>query len=128
MDNRDAAVIIDALCRGVDPTTGEVIEDGILREPDIIRALFLALRSLEAEPSARQRADGPARAGQPWNSEEDRRLIEEFKAGKGSAELARQHSRTRGAVISRLARLGLVEAAGGGLGKSKLEPWGSDRE
>lgn len=123
MHNQEAARIIDALCRGVDPTSGEAIEEGILREPDIIRALYLALRSLEAVPTGSLKTEGPARAGQPWDRDEDRRLADEFKAGKTPSDLAKQHQRTRGAVDSRLTRLGLVEPsrADGPL-KTKLEP------
>lgn len=44
----EAKSIIDALARGIDPATGEVItSDSIFNQPEVIRALFVASKALE---------------------------------------------------------------------------------
>lgn len=57
----------------------------------------------EARRAARPR---PARAGQPWNEDEDRRLAEAFDGGASLAELAESMSRTRASIRARLILLG----------------------
>ena len=55
---------------------------------------------------ARNRPDG---AGAAWSAEEDERLKQEFQEGMTMAEMARQHSRTRGGIKARLKKHGLIE-------------------
>ena len=55
---------------------------------------------------ARNRPDG---AGAAWSEEEDERLKQEFQEGMTMAEMARQHSRTRGGIEARLKKHGLIE-------------------
>jgi DNA helicase-2/ATP-dependent DNA helicase PcrA len=50
----------------------------------------------------------PARHGSAWSAGEDRRLRARFLAGEAIAELARAHQRKKGAISSRLAKLGLL--------------------
>ena len=47
-----------------------------------------------------------ANAGAPWSKEEDDELIREFDAKISIAELVKKHGRTKGAINSRLVRLG----------------------
>jgi hypothetical protein len=49
------------------------------------------------------------RAWAPWNDAEDQALIDAFERGEQSAVLAERHERKRGAIRSRLRKLGLVE-------------------
>ena len=57
-------------------------------------------------PSAR---DGvPARHGTAWSAGEDNRLRALFLAGEPISELAKAHQRKRGAISSRLVKLGLL--------------------
>ena len=51
---------------------------------------------------------GNTEAYQPWTKEEDRQLIREHESGKTTKELSEIHKRTRGAIQSRLKKLGLV--------------------
>ena len=53
-------------------------------------------------------AEGKAKAYQSWTEKEDQRLSEEFRAGLPLQELADRHHRTRGAILSRLRKLGLT--------------------
>ena len=49
-----------------------------------------------------------------WSSEDDERLKEMYAAGTGVAELARQFGRNRGAISSRLTKLGLEQDVAAG--------------
>ena len=49
----------------------------------------------------------PERQGQPWSTEEDERLRTAWRSGEGYPELMVAHQRGRGAIRSRLRKLGL---------------------
>lgn len=104
-----AREIIQGLASGVDATTGEVLpEGGPLSRAQVIRALFVAVRALE-QAAAKAARPTPGHAGKPWSEEEDQRLTAAFDAGTPVAELARAHERSRGAITSRLVRLGRMQ-------------------
>jgi DNA helicase-2/ATP-dependent DNA helicase PcrA len=56
----------------------------------------------------KQRSDVPARHGHPWRIEEDARLRALFLKGEAIAAMASAHQRKRGAIRSRLVKLGLL--------------------
>jgi hypothetical protein len=115
MDMGRALEILGALADGLDPSTGEpAARDSILQHPDTIRALHLVLTVLE--PGEGKPAVRKANSYNPWSSEEDAKLCKEFLGNMDFAEIANIHGRSRGAITSRLARLG------------KLPPTGRDRE
>jgi hypothetical protein len=117
MDDQQALIIVSALANGANPITGEVFPaDSPYQSPDIIRALFAAVRALEA----RARTNGNAKsiqpknpalgnAGKSWSADEDRQLLAAFDAGKSLAEIAQLHSRTEGGVRARLEKHGRLE-------------------
>src|SRR5918994_5531506 len=115
MDAERAADILRALADGVDPFTGEVIDDrSPLQNPECIRALFTALEELEGRASDRSKHAGrnrslPGRAGKPWDGRENGELIERFDAGWNVADLAKHQRRTPEAIRARLVRLGRIE-------------------
>ena len=114
MENATALNIIQQLANGIDPHSGEVFRaDSPYQHPDTVRALFTAVRALEAQSALRQRAAGaenaPQNAGKPWSSGEDEALASAFDAGKQIPELATQHQRSRFAIEARLAKLGKIE-------------------
>lgn len=113
MQPSDALPLIESLASGVDPRTGDgVAEDSPLHHPEVIRALFLAVRLIESHGNlvpADSNRSRPARAGEPWSDQEEQRLSEAFQAGVTFAQLAERHQRSRAAISSRLARLGLIE-------------------
>src|SRR5712671_3760732 len=97
MDEAQALRILSALASGINPVTGEVFpKDSPYQSPDIIRALFVATRGLEAgaqrmppsSPPSPSRPAEPARnpangnAGKSWSAEEDRQLLAAFDGGK----------------------------------------------
>ncbi len=47
--------------------------------------------------------------GKRWSEQEDAQLISEFKENRQVKEMAKAHGRTRGAITSRLFKLGLIE-------------------
>ena len=110
MDTSEAIKIVEALAKGVDPTTGELFEESSpYNHPSVIRALFLALKALEQVKDRGRRDRGlPDKAGTPWSAEEDQRLLEAFDQGIDVNELAERHCRTRGAIAARLVRLGRI--------------------
>jgi hypothetical protein len=113
MTPAQARQIVEGLAGGLDATTGEVLpEGGPLSQPHVIRALFVAARALE-QVAVKAARPLPGNAGKPWGEEEDQRLAAAFDAGTPVAELARVHERSRGAITSRLVRLGRLPAAGG---------------
>ena len=64
----------------------------------VIRALF----TIWQETSAPLR-----NAGKPWNDIEDSKLSDEFASKMSISDIASEHGRTRGAIESRLEKLGL---------------------
>ncbi len=51
----------------------------------------------------------PTRAGEPWDEDEDQRLAHAFHAGEPFSQIAETHQRSRGAIVSRLVRLGYIQ-------------------
>jgi len=52
----------------------------------------------------------PENAGNPWTTEEDNLLIEQFDKGLTVMEMAGHHKRTEGAIKSRLLKLGKISS------------------
>jgi hypothetical protein len=119
MDDQQALTIISALANGAHPTTGELFSaDSPYQMPDVIRALFIAQRALEArQPSRVQRtsqtetraSSTSTNAGKPWSNDEDKQLLAAFDADTSLADLARRHGRTINGVRARLEKHGRME-------------------
>jgi len=108
----EARQVIEVLAKGIDPATGELMpEDNPIHNPHVIRALLMAAQALTpvTELPEHKPKPLPASAGKAWSEEEDRQLAEAFDAGTAVAELAQAHQRTRGAITSRLIRLGRLQ-------------------
>lgn len=111
MDDTKALAIVSALANGVNPMTGEPFAaDSPYQAPDIIRALYHAIRLLDAGRERLSRTRGPqhVNAGKPWNEQEDHELLAQFDRGCEIAELARAHGRTLAGIRLRLERHGRV--------------------
>ena len=124
MEEARALTIVTALASGVNPLTGELFAaDSPYQSPDVIRALYIAMRALEAPGRRRTRGQGAAssNAGKPWSDDEDRQLLSAFDNGQPLAELVQAHGRTRGGIQARLIRHGRLTPEGdrpiGGPGK-----------
>jgi hypothetical protein len=117
----EAISAIESLANGIDPVTGQPLpEPGPYHHPHVIRALFTVLeqarRASEGHASTRQTAGSLAgasglceRVGKPWTPAEDEQLIAEFHAAVEFREMAKLHGRTRGAIVSRLTKLGEIQ-------------------
>ncbi len=104
MNLTEALNVLRPLADGVDPSTGEVLpSQSLFQQAQVVRALSLAIGALEREA---RKAELPKGAGKAWTSAEDTRLREEFHKSVDFNEIARIHDRTRGAILSRLVRLG----------------------
>jgi hypothetical protein len=93
----------------------------VFHTADVIRAFYAAagmLRQATPPPEAGAaastaersiRTDRPASAGARWTNEEDALLCAEFDGGMTVHDIATQHGRTRGAITSRLVKLGRID-------------------
>jgi DNA-binding NarL/FixJ family response regulator len=95
---------LDALANGVDPATGSRIPIDAFHSPDVVRALFMASNLLRGH--GRRQA-----AGSRWTEEEEAKVARAFDAGQSIADIAREHKRTKGAITSRLVKLGRLDPA-----------------
>jgi hypothetical protein len=114
----EASLILDSLANGLVPFTDEPIHTGsIIHDPKVVRALFAAVRLMQREldgacvqqsarPDSRPKA---SRAGQPWTPSEDSEFADSFRQGHSFETIASSHERSKGAIISRLVKLGEIE-------------------
>ena len=111
MDDIQAVGILKALAAGIDPAAGTPMTDVVvLREPDVVRALFLGIDSLESRSrQARRQSNLPRNAGKPWTQEEDERLLQAFDTGTPVDALTLAHERTRAGIEARLVKHGRLE-------------------
>jgi len=101
----ESLALLRKLAHGIDPRHDEPLAvDDPCQAPEVIRALFHAIRALETPP-ARPRVL-PQQAGKPWQEEEEKALLERFEAGETVAAIAREHGRSTGGIRSRLKYLG----------------------
>ena len=115
MDREQTLKVLNALANGTHPATGEVFEaESAYQHPDTVRALFEAIRAVEAmrvAPQDSKPGDMPASPFVRWTPEEEERLAAGFDAGKTSAELAKLHNRSRAAIEARLLKIGKIDVS-----------------
>jgi len=116
METQRTLTILNALANGVHPATGEQFPaDSPYQHPDVVRALFAAMRAMDrsAAPagSEAKTATAPGKVGSRWTPEEEHDLAKAFDAGTTVNELARTHSRSIAAIEARLLKLGKIDAS-----------------
>ena len=99
---------LSALANGVNPQTGEIIDEGIFNDPEIIRTLFHAVELIKSQPSPKKKVL-PENAGKKWDVEEDEKLVNLFKETQEISLIMNEMKRTKASIISRLAKLGLID-------------------
>lgn len=111
MSPSEAKQIVESLANGIDPETGEILQaQSVFNYPSVIRALFVAVKALEGEQKRLERAKAlPDNAGRPWSEHEDKELLALFDSNISIEDIAKKHGRTRGAITSRLVRLGRIK-------------------
>ena len=112
MNQSEALSVVRSLANGIDPSSGEVFPaDSVYQRADIVRGLYAAAEALEkSERSERRKQQLPAKTGEPWTEDQDRKLLAAFDAGRGLPELAAAHERTQTGVRARLVRYGRLAA------------------
>ncbi len=112
MNTSEALGVVRSLANGVDPASGEIFApDSPYQRADTVRALYSAISALEKfERTDRRKAQLPAKAGNPWSEDEDRKLLASFDAGGGLAELSASLERTQAGVRARLVKYGRLAA------------------
>ena len=110
MEIDEALGVIKALADGVDPNTGEMLPDNSpIQSAIVVRALYTSINALEKNlKSTSRKSNLPDNAGKPWSDEEDKQVEDEYKSGMTVTEISKLHLRTRGAIQSRLLKLGLI--------------------
>ncbi|RZI43820.1 hypothetical protein EGT07_08630 [Herbaspirillum sp. HC18] len=112
------------LANGINPETGEVLEeDSLTNRPDVIRILFALAEELSVlekpnpkktklTPDERRQkniAEGrPPKLHFPWNEEEKILLANEFNKSPGGKHLAALFERSPLAIAVQLQKLGLI--------------------
>jgi len=109
MDAAEALPILRALADGRDPASGAPLgAESVFQRPEVIRALFAAVLALDDAPRVAKKRPSSGE-GSAWTAEEEARMVAAFEAGTKPAVIAEDHGRTRGAINSRLKKLGLIE-------------------
>ena len=107
MDRTYAEQILAALADGVNPMTGEVLPpDDSCNQPDVIRALHVAVSALKNEKAKKPQ---PENAGKPWTEADEQTLKRMFENGCSKKEICAYFKRTEGSIAARLVRLGLIQ-------------------
>ena len=117
MEEARALTIVSALANGVNPLTGELFAvDSPYQSPDVIRALYCAVRALEAAGSAAHARAGRGVEQRRQAVDAKRRIVScclrSTTVGR-SRQLAQAHGRTRGGIQARLIRHGRLAPEGG---------------
>lgn len=100
--------IIDALMNGVDPITGEILDDDHLVNTREVKAIFATAKTALVRKQEREKRRKPS-SGSRWTEEEDAKLIEEYKSGLSIKEIAELHGRSSMAISRRLFDKSLIE-------------------
>lgn len=110
MQKSKAIDILKLLADGMHPVTGQQLDkNNVINEPDVIRALNTAIEALSSdEKKIKRQQDLPERVGKPWSEQEDKALTKAFENGISLNALVIKHKRTRGAIRTRLIRLGKI--------------------
>lgn len=107
METDTALRIVTSLAEGHDPGTGEALpRDHVFQQPDVIRALAMAVSALQGYARRQPWNRMPSRVGLTWTESEEQHLLLAFDAGATIAALAARHERTTVAIVSRLVKLG----------------------
>jgi hypothetical protein len=109
MTPQEAIPLVEALANGIDPATGVALPAGTpLDDPQVIRALFLAVKALHEAIA--------------WSSNEDERLIFAVDLRIPFPEIAEAHQRSVDAISARLIHLRQLQRLEPTNQTSKAEP------
>lgn len=111
-----AAEILRCMANGVDPITGEILEeDHLCNSPEVIRALCTAIQAMsgagDADASRFVRKNGKLNAGRPWTDADLDALKRMYQDGDSMDLICAKLQRRERGVLKQLERLGLAENA-----------------
>jgi len=103
MQIQEALRVMRLLASGADPDTGEAT----LLSRNVTNALWKIIELVTHYEESRAGALTP-NGGKSWSRAEEARICTEFERGMPFSKMAEVHGRTRGAIVSRLQRLGKI--------------------
>jgi len=110
MEISEALEILALLYDGFDPDSKTPLaNESVLQRPRIVRALGTVVHALDI-PKTFVAQPRPEKSGKPWTEQEDAMLCQEFHHHVDFWEIGRRHRRTKGAIVSRLIKLGEIKA------------------
>ncbi|MEO0728726.1 MAG: hypothetical protein AAFZ63_29590 [Bacteroidota bacterium] len=117
MEQKEVILLLKALAEGIHPVTGQTFpEDSPYQDVYIVRGLFNAIQIIQ-QKTVSPNSDDPIKngvqlnkAGQPWSPKEDQELRIAFEKGNTIAQLSQIHQRSKGAIKSRLNRMGYLKS------------------
>ena len=109
MNNKEALEIVEQMIQKRQALSAETLTPKQWSQTQqIINALQLASQALQNRIKTEARQSSlPNNAGKSWTDEENQQIIEAFNNGESIATIAERHQRTKGAITSRLSRLGI---------------------
>ena len=100
--------LLEAICKGIDPRTGEILDtphnpDLDKKRLDYLDALRQALKPITSD------ANSPINQGKPWTQKDDIRLKSMWLSTQQNTakNISDQFMRSEGAIIARLVKIGL---------------------
>lgn len=121
MELSSSLQVLQLLLKGVDPTSGEIVDaDHLIRDDMVVSALNAACLALQnstrhAKPTAPRNPAIP-KDGSPWTPEEDFALRDAVSGMTPDEiaialdDVASRHQRKPSAIASRLAHLGIIDS------------------
>ena len=111
-----ATEILRCMANGIDPITGEILEeDHLCNSPEVVRALCTAIHSMsganDADTSRAVRKNGKLNAGRPWTDADLDALKRMYQDGDSMACICEKLQRRERGVLKQLERLGLTQNA-----------------
>ena len=104
------AAMLYSLAEGLNPITGEEFGEGVMDQPDIIRALYAGANALSGKSRDKKKSNRNPNAGEKWTAEDDASLMAEYGNGASIRNLAKMFGRSELAIRMRIDKL--AEKAG----------------
>ena len=110
MELKQAKKILELLADGINPATGEPLEEyDSCNQVDVVRALHIVLRHCNA-PNENTKKAPAENAGKPWTAEDDEILCRMFDTGCSTQDMCNHFQRSSGGIAARLVRIGKINS------------------
>jgi len=112
MKNAQAKSVLELLLNGVDPVTGECLDDDhVCAQPLVMRALHCAVEALSDAPRMEKTRKGRP-ANRPWTEEDDAQVCTLHEQGYAPEQICALIDRRPRGLRRRMEYLGLKDAFG----------------